>query len=334
MSYLDFASRTALVTFSCLSMLAAQPAHAQQKLVFSIMAPTIQQLPAVILKVRNQEFLSPEGFATQFVTVNSCPDSVRVVASGDANIGEICLDTAMNAIDRGGAGIAIITAQIVTVPYELIAAPEIRTFQDLRGKKVAVAAVKTGSGLIVRKMLGSKGMAEGKDYTLIGAGFTPNRFAALKNRSVDAALLLPPFDVVLAKDGYRSVLDSTEILGDYPFISIAVNKAWAKRNPGQVVGFLRGYSKMLTWLHNGANRDAVIEVLRSDILKNPEHGKFSADLYDKYIAKGSLYPSKLGISEKGIQAALELGQEEGQFGTPLPPVSKFIDPSFAAAAAK
>ena len=135
---------------------------------------------------------------------------------------------------------------------------ELTKVSDLKGKKVSIKA-RGGLEYWLQRALQSGGLSFG-DITVVTVPF-PDVAAALKNKSIDAAMLGEPFVTLGEDNGLVKVLSEDFVNGEQP-TAVYWNRAWAKKNPDLAAGFLRAYLKAVSDLENGGWSDpAVISIL-------------------------------------------------------------------------
>ena len=82
--------------------------------------------------------------------------------------------------------------------------PEIKSFQDLKGKTLSVDAMTTGYAFVLFDLLKRNGLNK-DDYNVVRAGGVLARWEALKERKHDGTMLLAPFDLI-AKANWLNIL--------------------------------------------------------------------------------------------------------------------------------
>jgi ABC-type nitrate/sulfonate/bicarbonate transport system substrate-binding protein len=93
-------------------------------------------------------------------------------------------------------------------PYLLMAAPEIKTAQDLKGKKVGISSPGGSADIATRKALKALGLDPEKDnITFVPLGSHAQRTAALFAGSIQAAVDDPPNTAELIDRGFHSIYD-------------------------------------------------------------------------------------------------------------------------------
>jgi ABC-type nitrate/sulfonate/bicarbonate transport system substrate-binding protein len=144
---------------------------------------------------------------------------------------------------------------IMALPLEpnlvFVVAPEIKSYEDLRGKTIAADAAESGFVTPLRVMLKEHGLTqEGRDFFFeeIGA----DRVSALRAGRFVASMLNTGAERALADQGFH-VLDSiTRLYTHYANIAVT-QRPWAREHPDTVVRYLRAHLRGVLWLDNPAN---------------------------------------------------------------------------------
>jgi ABC-type nitrate/sulfonate/bicarbonate transport system substrate-binding protein len=212
----------------------------------------------------------------------------------------------------------------------LVAAPEIKTVQDLRGKTVSVDAVTTGYAFVLFDLLKRGGLNWG-DYQVEKAGGVAARWEALKEKKHDATMLLTPFEIVAKANGFNIVQRAIDVYGHYQGFTHAVRRSWARDNGPKIVAYIRGYLDGLGWLYDPANKDEAIGILRKNLPQmTPE---LAAQSYAVLVDPNGFAP-KAELDIGGVRKALELRSQYGEPKKQLTDPMKYYDPSYYEAASK
>lgn len=89
--------------------------------------------------------------------------------------------------------------------HRLIVAPQVKRFEDLKGKRIAISAFGTLTDLLTREILTDHGLKPMQDVILLQTGGTQVRFAALMSGNVQAALLPSQQALAAIQEGYRNL---------------------------------------------------------------------------------------------------------------------------------
>jgi NitT/TauT family transport system substrate-binding protein len=89
--------------------------------------------------------------------------------------------------------------------HRLIVSPQIKRFEDLKGKKIAISAFGTLTDLLTREILLDHGLKPMQDVILLQTGGVPVRFAALQSGNVQGALLASQHALAAMQNGFRNL---------------------------------------------------------------------------------------------------------------------------------
>jgi ABC-type nitrate/sulfonate/bicarbonate transport system substrate-binding protein len=139
--------------------------------------------------------------------------------------------------------------------------PEIGSYADLKGKLLAVDAIRTGFTFVLRAMLQKKGIAP-SDYTLEAVGNTGARFARMQ-RGTDcvAGLLTAPTDIAAKALGFKRLDLATDVLGAYQAGVQVARRSWLAANADVAVRYVRAARRATAWIYDPANRADATAVL-------------------------------------------------------------------------
>ena len=121
---------------------------------------------------------------------------------------------------------------------KIMAAPQIKSAADLRGKRIAVTRYGTSTDFSARLFLKNWGLVPDKDTAILQMGSVPSVLAALQNRATEAGALSPPAHLQAEKAGFVELMDLSK--GDiyYPYTYITATPAFLEQNRAAVASFL------------------------------------------------------------------------------------------------
>src|SRR5207249_3850205 len=137
--------------------------------------------------------------------------------------------------------------------HSVLAKPDIKRPEDLKGKKIAVGRFGGNTHYFVIQALRRFGMDASRDIQTIQTGRGPETLAALLAGSVDAAGLVAPGDAAAVSQGYHYVINGPELRIPYGATQLVTLRSLiAKRGP--VVGrFMRVMAEAAKILHSDKN---------------------------------------------------------------------------------
>jgi NitT/TauT family transport system substrate-binding protein len=300
------------------------PIKAAAQVVFGITSATAFSLPHYIATEKN--YYQAEGLNIDTIVVGAATGVLRQLAGGSLNIAEAATDQALRAILRG-APIKIIAGAASNAPFRVVAAKEVQSWGDLKGKTVSVGGPTDVTLYFVRVMARKNGLAD-QDYDLLYGGGTPARFAQLASGAVAAAILTNPLDFTALEQGFVDLGSVPQYLPNWAQNNILVDTRWAQRNRATILAFLRTRIKATEYLYNPANRDEVVAILAKYTRTSPT---VAAATYDLFI-KEKVIARKAALFADGIKANLDALVATGELAD-APPLATFIDASFLTEAA-
>jgi ABC-type nitrate/sulfonate/bicarbonate transport system substrate-binding protein len=274
---------------------------------------------AGLVVARARGLFAANGLEVDIMVTPNSTDQMRGLSLGSWQIVSTAFDNVLGWSGREGAEIVAIAqvAQSITLPVYV--RPEIQTWEDLRGKPLAVDAVDTAYALVLRRILLAHSLEmERGDYTLLPKGATGHRLESMNQGETFAGVLNPPWDAKADAAGMKRFADQREILPDYPGGVFAVNRNWTDENRNTVVKYLAAWDQGVRWAQDEKNRDEAIKLIAE------------AEKMDEKNAANRLrqLPSNGRLNLAGLQTVLDLRVQFGltpPMGKDLP---KYYDESF------
>jgi ABC-type nitrate/sulfonate/bicarbonate transport system substrate-binding protein len=240
-------------------------------------------------------FLAKEGFAPEVVSFHSSPQAVQLIISGAANMASIEPESLVSAVLHGATDIGAIAQQESKPDWMLIVRPEIKSWSDLKGKRLGFSALTTAEIWLTQQLLAKHGLKK-DEWTGIQVGISPAKFAALKKGSISGSVLFQPLALKAVETGMRSMAEFAEV-GNYPPTLIPVRRSWAaKDNNGVRLG--RAIQHANQWLYDPKNRDEALKILETHTKASPE---IAQELYKMYFVTDKVYSPDAAVSLAGLK---------------------------------
>jgi len=263
------------------------------------------RIDAATVAARVNGYFAAEGLDVDVTPTPNSTEQMRGVSQGKFEIVSTAFDNVLAWSGREGAEIIAVAQISDKTVLPVFVRPEIKTWSDLKGKKLAADAVDTAFALVLRRVLLANGLDMTKgDYELVALGATGARLESMLKGETFAGVLTSPFDVKAVAAGMRRIGDSKEVLPDYPNTIFAVNREWAQKNRETLVAYLRAWLKGMSWVKDPANRDAAIKLVGEQLKLNPKQAEESVN---ELSTTGNL-------NLPGLQVVLDL---RNQFGFKL-----------------
>jgi NitT/TauT family transport system substrate-binding protein len=160
----------------------------------------------------------------------------------------------------------------------------VRSFLDLRGKRIGVTAPGSSTHFFVNFLMTKAGASLG-DFSVIGIGAGATAVAAVRNRQVDALANVDPVISLLETGGEIVVLADTRTTtgtlrtfgGPYPAACLYATGEFIERNPNTVQALTLAMVKALQWIRS---RHSVEEIVN---LMPPEYYQGNREVYTRAV---------------------------------------------------
>lgn len=243
-------------------------------------------------------FLAKEGLDSQIIFIGSATQLAQVLVAGDVDIASLGGGPVM-AASLSGADLKVIGNNVNKLIFSLHARPEIKSIEELRGKRIAVSRFGSSSDVAARHALRKYNLDPLKDITLMQLGTMSNMFGALKSGAVEASMVSPPTQFLSEKMGFKEILSVTDMDLAYPNPAMAVSGDLIRRRPDIIDRFLRAYVRAI---HRARiDRDSTIKTLAK--YTTVTDSALLARSYDFYMSK--VLERAPYINLQGMQNALD-----------------------------
>jgi NitT/TauT family transport system substrate-binding protein len=219
-----------------------------------------------------------------------------------------------------GLPVRIVMAVMDGSDHYLVTSPNIKRVEDLKGKKFGISSFggtpHSEAIMILRKF----GMNPEKDVTFLQIGGSSSRYAALDSGSIDAAMLVPPFNKLANKRGFNEILSFNEIM-QIPLGGLTVHTQRIKEKPDEIVRMIKAMLKGVNYIRN--NQAEILSIMAS------KWGIKEADVREGiYRDIVGIYTRNGVASDETMKNVLQLVRETRKSKDDLG-VSDIVDWSFA-----
>ena len=149
------------------------------------------------------------GLDVELVNLGAGQPAQAALLSGEVQVTASSGPAAVNAI-AAGANVTIVSVTLDTLPFQLVAVPEVQAIADLRGTTIGINRLGGSPHVVLRYMLRHGGVEADQEVRVIQIGQQPERMAALRSGAIQATLLIPPLGTIVERDGLRIVADSAD----------------------------------------------------------------------------------------------------------------------------
>jgi len=266
-------------------------------------------------------------FATNGIEVETnligVSEGMLAVGSGSLNVMHNACNAVVNFIERGGNSVRIAMATMNGHPALLVGKKGLTSAAELHGKTVATSAVRSGSTILLRRLLRAHGVSDG-DYELIGGGGSAQMYVGLQGGAYDAVWLVPPQSNAATVAGFPVLGAFRDVAPKFLFVCFAVNRDWLAANSDVAQRFAKAWIAGISWLYDAANRIEAQQYLADALKLAPE---VAVAAYDELIVRAKVaYPRDGKVDLEALKAVIDIMVEGGELiGPPQGDVRKYVD---------
>ena len=140
---------------------------------------------------------------------------------------------------QGGDPVMLLSVQEL-LDDRLVVRPNIKSPEELRGKRIAISRFGAASHMRVLNMLPRYGLSE-KDVTFLQIGDTPARIIALTGNSVDASSFSPPDHLAAVQAGMKILLNMAELNIFYQGTGLVSTQRYIAKNRDTARRMVKSY---------------------------------------------------------------------------------------------
>ena len=239
-----------------------------------------------------------EGLRSQLVYINAGPRAMAAILAGEVQVSLSGVNSIVSAFAQGGDPVAL-AGTVNTINVSVFARPEVRTPEDLRGKKIGITRFGGLTDVAVVYALKRWNLQPVKDVAIIQIGDSSSVLAALVGNSIQAAGLQAPFTVRAAQLGYRELIDLSKSGLQYQNTVVLSTRSFVKRSPDIVRKFMRAYSSSLAVYHT--QKETAIKVMNRYL-----KGMDATVMEKSYEAFRGWMPEIPYLNQPGMETAIQL----------------------------
>lgn len=298
-------------------LIGVSPLSAQLKKVrFSTTGISISELPLKVAQLKG--FYREEGLDVEMILIRGAV-GMQALLGGSVDYTSASGSTIAAAVR--GLPVKLVFISSSKPQFELISQPQIKSIQDLKGKVVGISSRGGSNDLMMQIILQKNGLALNKDVTTLIVGAQEETVIALRTGRIAAALLTPPRNFMLQRDGFNRLAYSGDYMATYANGGIGVTDEKIKTNPAEVLALVKATIKALQF--SMKNRAEMIKIMPGYLgIKDPA---LIDQLYDLYLTRQSVDGS---VDENWMKGAIEFTQKTLGAAIKEVPPSQVFDFSF------
>jgi NitT/TauT family transport system substrate-binding protein len=260
------------------------------------------------------------GLDVELLYVGGGGRAAQVVQSGEVPVGIFTGGAVVNS-NLAGGDLVMIASSMNVMTFVLMARPEIRRVEELKGKKIGISRFGSATDFGLRYVEGKWPIKRQRDFAVIQAGGMPELMTMLRAGGLEAAVVNAEIGIVARKEGFKELANLAKMGLNFPTSSIVTTRSFIKRNENTVRKFVRGF---VEGVHYGKTQRAFGVGVLKKYLRNDDPAMLN-DLYDLYILQN--IPDIPKPSPEALKTVLDQMAETDPRVANLRP-EQFIDARF------
>jgi NitT/TauT family transport system substrate-binding protein len=218
----------------------------------------------------------------------------QAMVGGDLDIADSDVPAMLNAVSAGILDGKLISVYVNRFPFSFVVRSEIKSAEELRGKKLAISRFGSSSDVTTRMFLKYWNLDPDRDVKILQAAVN-TRVPAMVSGQIDGTLI-GTYDVpqVLESGCCRVLVDLLELPLEYARFGQVIPSSLLRTKREMLLKFMEG---LVEGIHVfKTNRDLALAVLKQEGIKNPQYGyeRVAANLRERPVPE-----------VKGVQAVLD-----------------------------
>ena len=245
--------------------------------------------------------------------------------SGQTPIGTVGGSEVLSAA-AAGADLVVLGILVPVSPWQFWTAPDIKSPDQVKGKKLAIVTVGGSADIALRIGLPKLGIDPDKDVTIVATGSTENLNAALLNGAVDGAATHPPDTTVFKAKGFNVLFDLAEQKVASADTAMVTQRSFLNSNRDTVQRYIDSIVQGIA--REKTDKPFAVKVLKNYMKLTDDEA--ASDAYDYYSTRIRPW-QPLATPEQFAEAKAALGAKNDKVRDF--DVTKVIDNSFIQSAA-
>jgi NitT/TauT family transport system substrate-binding protein len=165
----------------------------------------------------------------------------------------------VRAVVQGNNELVFIAGIKNYLTQSILAKPEIKRLEDLRGKKVGVTRIGSTTHYFAVQAFKRRNMEAGRDYVVIQTGGAPEMLAALLSGAIEAGTMTAPWDTRAIAEGFHYVVFGPDLRLPQVAVSFITRRSMIARSSPVIAQFMRAMAEAAKVLHT--DKETTFKVL-------------------------------------------------------------------------
>lgn len=214
---------------------------------------------SVLWVANDAKIFQKHGIDATIIFISGSVRGIQSILAGEIAIGEGGGPGLASARLAGGDVVAV-AGNVNVLPYYLVAQPNIKRHEDLRGKIGGTHIAGTTAEFALKVALKRLGMDPLKDVNLRVIGGAIERMVALQKGIVNFTVVTEAGKAMAERLGYPTVVDMVALKIPFPQNGIFTSNKLVRENPEFIRRYLRAYTEAIHYYKT--HKEETIGVMR------------------------------------------------------------------------
>ena len=281
----------------CALVFAHHFALAADKIRVGLPSPAAQFMPLPLAQKKG--FFKNHGLDSEIVRLRGNQIPITALINGDIDYHTVIGNGVRAAIQ--GLPLRVVACFLPAPPFALVARPEIKSVQELKGKTIGTGTFGATTDIVGRMLLSHFGLDPDKDVKFVISGDGPARLAAIKQGLTAATVMAAPGDYEATKLGFVILARANELF-TFPDSGVVTTTKKIKEKPNEVKSVIKAGIMASKFIRS--DREGSIQFLIDQQKINRELAVAT------YESVWSAFSEDGSIPEKGLRVLIEEAREK------------------------
>ena len=247
-------------------------------------------------------FFRNKGLDVRITVYGGIDALTRALRQGEVQVGIGSPEHVIHDVEAGGR-LRMVGGNVNRLTHHLIAQPEIKRLEDLRGKVLGVSSLSGGTSSLFVEILKRVGLHPG-EYEIREAGVVPPRHEKLMRREIDAGMQTDPHNYIAEDAGLSNLGAVSQWIPYFQFNSVNVQLDWAEAHASVLVRFLAAAIGASRWMAD--NQDGAVALAQQ---RMGVEERYARRAWHDHV-DGDALPLDLSLNARSIATAMEMIRKE------------------------
>jgi NitT/TauT family transport system substrate-binding protein len=227
----------------------------------NIGAASVSSSMLSVWAAQEQGIFAKHGLDAQLILIRGGSTLVASLLTGEIQLAFTSGVSVLGAAAQGVDG-KMLTSISSRVSWKLIANPQIKKAEELRGKRFGVQSIVGSTWMYAMLALEQLNLEPKRDnITFLTIGDPVTIGHALEAGRIDAAVLDPPLSRRLTSKGFSQLVDLAKTNASFPGLGVGVTRTYLEQQPAPIEKIVTALTESLAFVQLPANKPVALKIL-------------------------------------------------------------------------